>query len=250
MSLSIPKKIKDQPGVRVEETGDRLDVYVLPGMTAEVLVDGAEGPSSYRFFLEKGSRAEVLAIACGGSEAPRTIEADMKGADAHFSFKGLGVLSDSEENRFKVTARHSAPGTVSRQLYKSILAETALSEFETKVSVDKNAARSDSNQLCRNLLLSDNARAVSKPVLNIETDDVSCTHGATTGPMEESEVFYLRTRGLTASAAKELLVYGFAGEILDSIKDKALRKELKTLVKAKLQKILKEKVDYADRSCI
>lgn len=245
-----PKKIKDQPGIRVEEAADRFDVYVLPGVTAEMLVDGAEGPSSYRFFLEEGSRADVLAIACEGHHPVRSIEADMKGADAHFSFKGLGVLTDSEENRIQVTARHSAPGTVSRQLYKSIVAETALSEFETKVSVDKNAPRSDSNQLCRNLLLSENARAVSKPVLNIENDDVACTHGATTGPMEESEVFYLRTRGLTQSAAKELLVYGFAGEILDSIKDKALRKELKKQVKAKLATILKEKVDVVDRGCI
>ena len=233
----------------MEETGDRLDIYVMPDASAEIFVDDAPGPATYRLFLEKGACAEVLAVTCDGRNA-RTIESHMQGADAHFSFKGLGILSDSEESRFKVIAHHGAPGTVSRQLYKSILAETAFSEFETKVSVDKNAPRSDSRQLCRNLLLSDNARAVSKPVLNIENDDVSCVHGATTGPMEESEVFYLRTRGLTECAAKELLVYGFAGEILESIKDRVLRKELKSHVQAKLAKILKVKVEYVDRSCV
>ena len=241
MSLFNLKKDKLPAGVTLERSDAGLVVHLARSISADFLLDDAEGLKNYRFILEEGARTEVLAFACGDTQTLAAVEADMLGKDSYFSFKGLSVLDDTQNQRLKVTARHKAPHTTSRQLFKSVLSETAFSDFETAVSVERGAPRADSNQLCRNLLLSEGARAVSRPLLNIDNDDVSCTHGATTGPMEESELFYLRSRGLTESAAKELLVYGFAEEILEAVQDAEVRSRLESLVRAKLQKALKKR---------
>ena len=241
MSLFNLKKDKLPVGVTLRQLDAGLEVHLARAVSADFLLDGAEGVKNYRFVLEEGARTEVLAFACGETQTLTGVEVEMLGKDSYFSFKGLSVLEDSQNQRLKVTARHKAPHTTSRQLFKAVLSETAFSDFETGVSVERGASRADSNQLCRNQLLSEGALAVSRPLLNIDNDDVSCTHGATTGPMEESELFYLRSRGLTESAAKELLVYGFAEEILEVVQDPEVRLRLESLVRAKLQKALKKR---------
>lgn len=228
-------------GVTLKQLDQGLEIRLGRSVTANFLLEDAEDAKNYRFILEEGARTEVLAFTCGAVHAAATVEAEMLGRDSYFSFKGLSVLDDSQDHKLKVTARHKAPHTTSRQLYKTVLSEAAFSDFETAVSVERGASRADSNQLCRNLLLSEGARAVSRPLLNIDNDDVACAHGATTGPMEESELFYLRSRGLNESAAKELLVYGFAEEILEAIEDAQVRASLEFLVRKKLKKALKKR---------
>lgn len=239
MNLLDLKKDKLPAGVTLKQSDLGLEIHLARSVAADFLLDEAEDVKNYRFVLEEGARTEVLSFVCGATQNLAVVEAEMIGKDSYFSFKGLSVLDDSQNHRLKVAARHKAPHTTSRQLYKSVLSETAFSDFETAVSVERDAVRADSNQLCRNLLLSEGARAVSRPLLNIDNDDVSCTHGATTGPMEESELFYLRSRGLTESTAKELLVYGFVEEILEAVQDAQVRARLESLVRAKLQKALK-----------
>lgn len=228
-------------GVTLKTSAAGFDISLAPSVSADFLLEGITEGKNYRFFLDEGARTEVMIFTCDKTAAIDSVEVEMLGRNSYFSFKGLSVLDDSQNHRLRVVARHKAPHTTSRQLYKSVLSEAAFSDFETAVSVQRGAIRADSKQLCRNLLLSEGARAVSRPLLNIDNDDVSCTHGATTGPMEESELFYLRSRGLTESNAKELLVYGFVEEILETVQGPQIRARLESLVKEKLKKALKKR---------
>ena len=129
MSLFNPKKDKLPQGVTLKPTETETVVHLAPSVNADFILEGPDA-GDYRFVLEEGARMEVLAFTDG---AKTSIEAEMRGKDSYFSFKGLSVLEDSQEQRLKVTALHKAPHTTSRQLYKSVLSEKAFSDLETKV---------------------------------------------------------------------------------------------------------------------
>jgi Fe-S cluster assembly protein SufD len=112
---------------------------------------------------------------------------------------------------------HASPHCASRQFYNGILDEHAHGVFHGRIIVHKDAQKTDAKQTNRNLLLSDDAQIDTKPQLEIYADDVKCTHGATIGQIEENALFYLRSRGLSETDARLLLLEAFAGECLDRI---------------------------------
>jgi Fe-S cluster assembly protein SufD len=114
----------------------------------------------------------------------------------------------------------------------------ALSEFSGLVFVEKNAHGTNSSQLNQTLLLSDQARALSRPQLRIDADDVECAHGATVGQLNPDEIFYIQSRGMTQQKAKQLLTYGFAKEVLTDVPDP----KIKTML---LEMLQSEASDYA-----
>ena len=103
--------------------------------------------------------------------------------------------------------------------------------------VHKDAQKTDAKQTNRNLLLSDNARIDTKPQLEIYADDVKCTHGATIGQIDETQLFYLRSRGFAEADARNLLLYAFAAECLDRMKDSAAREFAEKLIRERLQEL-------------
>jgi Fe-S cluster assembly protein SufD len=106
--------------------------------------------------------------------------------------------------------------------------------FTGRIVVSPGAQKTDAKQTNKNLLLSNEAQADSKPQLEIYADDVKCTHGATVGQLDEEAVFYLRSRGIDEDAARSLLVYAFAQEGLNEIQVEAVRKELAGQVRERL----------------
>ena len=134
-------------------------------------------------------------------------------ADLH----GLSLLSGVSGVTHRVRAFHNAPNCVSRQFYKSIVSDQARSEFESLVEVVRTAQKTDSRQLNKNLLLSRGAKALSRPELRIDADDVACAHGSATGELNPDEVFYARTRGLSLEQAQRMMIGAFAGEILEAL---------------------------------
>jgi Fe-S cluster assembly protein SufD len=121
---------------------------------------------------------------------------------------------------------HAKPNCNSHEVYKGILTDRSRGVFNGKIFVRLDAQKTDAKQTNKTLLLSPDARIDTKPQLEILADDVKCTHGATVGQLDPNQVFYLRSRGLSESEARNLLTYAFAGDIVQRIKLEDLRAEL------------------------
>jgi Fe-S cluster assembly protein SufD len=128
-----------------------------------------------------------------------------------------------------------APNCPSRQYYRGILGDSARGVFTGRIFVDQIAQKTDAYQNNANLLLSNNASATARPQLEIYADDVKCSHGATTGELNEDALFYLRARGVAEADARLLLLFAFAGENLDRLPIESLREFTKNLIDTRLR---------------
>jgi Fe-S cluster assembly protein SufD len=115
------------------------------------------------------------------------------------------------------------PNCGSREIFRAVVDDRAHSVFQGRIIVQPKAQKTDAKMMTRALLLSDEAEADNKPELEIFADDVTCGHGATTGALDESLLFYLRARGLSEKEAQALLIQAFVGEAIESIANDALR---------------------------
>jgi Fe-S cluster assembly protein SufD len=145
---------------------------------------------------------------------------------AECAVDGLALLGGSQLADTHSCIAHVQPHGTSRQLHKCIAGGSAHAVFNGKVVVRPGAQRTDSAQSSRNLLLSSRAQVDTQPQLEIFADDVKCTHGATIGQLDAEEVFYLRSRGLLESAARQLLTYAFGAEIIERIPVASLKRQL------------------------
>ena len=125
----------------------------------------------------------------------------------------------------------SYPHCMSRQLHKSIVADSAHAVFNGKVFVPKAAQLTDAGQLNRNLLLSPKARVDTKPQLEITADNVKCAHGATVSQLEDDEIFYLQSRGINEEDARSLLINAFAAEVINQVSINSLQDILLSTVR-------------------
>ncbi|OIO38402.1 MAG: Fe-S cluster assembly protein SufD [Candidatus Omnitrophica bacterium CG1_02_46_14] len=192
-----------------------------------------------RTLLKKESMLNVLSFATDGTLIRNENHVVFTEPHGFSSHKGLSVLSGGSQFFHQAVMDHEASGCTSRQFYKNILSDRSKSEFNSLVHVRRDAQKSDSNQLNKNLLLSDLAQAYSRPKLKIDADDVACSHGATVGQLEKEELFYLRSRGFSEKAARFMLTYGFAEEIMEEFKPESLKKELELLVKERLEHVIR-----------
>jgi len=183
--------------------------------------------------LKKHASLNVWTLATSG-EARLTHELNFLEPHGFASVRGLSLLGGRANVVHRVVADHQAGHCASRQFYKSILSGSARSAFESLVEVAKGADKSDSRQLNKNLLLSKEAAAVSRPELKIHADDVACAHGSATGELRRDELFYLRSRGIDEKTARLVMTEGFAAEVLEEIPDVPLKEELHELVKLKI----------------
>ncbi len=143
---------------------------------------------------------------------------------------GLYMLGGNQHHDTHSTIDHALPNCLSHQTYKGVLNDKSRGVFNGKVFVRENASGTDAQQSNKNLLLSNDARVDTKPQLEIFNDDVKCAHGATVGQLEEEELFYLLSRGISEKLAKNLLTYGFAEEIINKIGIEKIKKELDEVV--------------------
>ena len=131
---------------------------------------------------------------------------------------------------------HAKPHCNSRELYKGILDDQSSGVFTGRIVVRPDAQKTNAKQTNKNLLLSQSALVNSTPQLEIFADDVKCTHGATIGRLDEDALFYLRTRGIGEEAARALLTYAFAGDILSAMKIKPLQCQLDLVLLERLSR--------------
>jgi Fe-S cluster assembly protein SufD len=202
-------------------------VYVPPNADVEIDVDGK---GHMHMFLGQGARAKVTGKALSfvanlkrdsflkmvfmAEEVDAKVELAEENSEVQLF--GLAKLKGSEESHVNILIEHQAPNTRSQQLFKNVLFDEAKSSFEGKIYVHPIAQKTMAYQRNANLLLSDKAVAHAKPNLEIFADDVKASHGATIGQLDEEEMFYLRSRGLSREEAMSWLVEGFCKEILDA----------------------------------
>ena len=135
----------------------------------------------------------------------------------------INLLSGMQHGDTTILIEHTAPHCRSNQFYRTILDDSARGVFQGKVHVHKIAQKTDGYQLSNAILLSEKAEMDTKPELEIYADDVRCSHGATTGQLDEEPVFYLRSRGLSEKEARELLIQAFVDEVVDKIVDEDIQ---------------------------
>ncbi|MGB8354477.1 MAG: Fe-S cluster assembly protein SufD [Chthoniobacteraceae bacterium] len=149
----------------------------------------------------------------------------------------VSVADGAQEFDHRTLQDHQQPNTASDLLYKNSLSDSARTIFAGLIRVEPGAHKTDAYQKVRNLLLSDEAEANSAPGLEIEADDVRCTHGATSGQIDEEEFFYLLSRGITPLVARQLIVAGFLNEVVQRLGNKAVGEKLNSLIQAKFDRI-------------
>jgi Fe-S cluster assembly protein SufD len=180
--------------------------------------------------LGRGSYYNSTNINLGGAISRHDIDLKFtaEGSEAHVD--GLYMLNGSQHADTHSIIDHAIPNCTSGQNYKGVLNDKSRAVFNGIVFVRENAHGTDAQQSNKNLLLSNDARVDTKPQLEIFNDDVKCAHGATVGQLEEEELFYLLTRGLPQSLARNLLTYGFAEEIINKIDIESIKKDLDSAV--------------------
>jgi Fe-S cluster assembly protein SufD len=185
--------------------------------------------------LGQSSSYDSTAITLGGqlSRHDISVKLDAEGAECHVD--GLYLVSTGQHADTHSVIDHRKPQCSSHQLYKGILDGKSRAVFNGKIFVRHDAQKTDAMQTNKNLLLSNEARVDTKPQLEILADDVKCAHGAAVGQIDEDELFYLETRGINPSLARNLLTYGFAEEVIEKIKLESIKSELDAAVLNRLQ---------------
>ncbi len=145
------------------------------------------------------------------------------GEGSELTTNGVNLLGGQRHGDTTLLVDHAVPCCMSREVFRAVLDDCAHSVFQGRIIVRPDAQKTDGKMMTRALLLSDEAEADNKPELEIFADDVSCGHGATTGALDESLLFYLRARGLPEKEAQALLITAFVGEAIESIVNDDLR---------------------------
>ncbi len=161
----------------------------------------------------------------------------LSGDGADVSVNGLCLTKGSQHADHNIIMDHAFEHVTSRMLFKYILADKSSGVFNGRALVRQDAQKIDANQTNNNLLLSGDALMNSNPQLEIYADDVRCTHGSTTGQINDDALFYLRSRGLDIAAAKALLINGFANEVVGEIKDDAVQTYAKDILETWLEDV-------------
>ena len=215
------------------------EVVVGGGARVELYRVQQEGPRGLQIATthsrqERDSYLGLHVVTLGAALARHDINAVLDGPGAELILNGLYLLSGAQHADHHTVIDHARPHCASHEFFNGVLAERAHGVFNGRIIVRPGAQRTDSKQTNNNLLLSTEARADSQPQLEIYADDVKCTHGSTVGPIDQTQLYYLRSRGLSPEAARSILTYGFGAEILDRMQHPDVRERLDRLVRARL----------------
>jgi Fe-S cluster assembly protein SufD len=186
--------------------------------------------STLRIQQERNANVSSHSVLTGGALVRNNVHPVLAGEGGECLINGLFIGDDHQHLDNYMLVEHVSPRCGSHQFYNGILSASAHGVFHGRIIVHKDAQKTDAKQTNRNLLLSDDAQIDTKPQLEIYADDVKCTHGATIGQIDENALYYLRSRGIDESSARELLLFAFAGECLARIRSGPARKHIERIV--------------------
>ena len=186
--------------------------------------------------LRKNSILNIHTITSGGNLVRNNLRVELQQQNGSAYLNGLYITSDNSHIDNHSFVDHASPNCYSNELYKGLLNGKSKGIFNGKIFVRKDAQKTNAYQSNKSIILSDEASMNSKPQLEIYADDVKCSHGATTGQLDNEAMFYLKSRGIGVNEARALLTNAFAEEILDKISIPSFREKLKRLIHVKLMK--------------
>ncbi len=186
--------------------------------------------------LAQKSNYQSVSIAFGARISRYNLNVLLKGEGAECTADGLALISNRQLADTHACIDHIKPHCTSHQLHKCIIDDAAHAVFNGKIIVRPDAQLTNSTQSNRNLLLTSKARIDTKPQLEIFADDVKCAHGATIGQLDNEEIFYLKSRGLSEVTARDLLTYAFGAEVIERIPVASLKLRLEQVVHKQTQR--------------
>jgi len=190
--------------------------------------------------LARDASYDGAIFSSGAALARQQMRVRLNGAGASFNVACAYAASSNEHNDYALEIVHEAPHTTSRVLAKGVAAGSGHGVVQGRVVVQPAAQKSDSHQLSRALLLSAHAEIDQKPELEIYADDVKCGHGAAVGALDEDQLFYLRTRGISEPDARSMLVAAFLGEITDRVANEAWRERVAAWLAERMARVTGE----------
>lgn len=223
--------------------------YVTNAVTELSVADNAhvewvkfqdEAPDAYHVATIQGqfgrtSHVKVHSFALGAKLSRNNIRTSLSGEGLECILNGLYLTRGEQLADHHMIVEHAQPHCSSHEYFNGILDDKSKGVFHGRILVRQVAQKTDAKQTNKNLLLSDEATADTKPQLEIYADDVKCTHGATIGQLSDESIFYLRSRGISVETARRMLIHAFAGEIIERISCAAVREELDKLVWDRLE---------------
>ena len=236
----------------IESHGSLADGRYLSNAVSEVMVGSGAVLEYYRVQrhseqafhvgttqveLARDSTFASVTVDLGGGLVRNNLNVLMGDEGCSCMLNGAYLVTRSQHVDNQVIIDHAKPHTTSRELYKGILDGKSRAAFHGSIIVRPGAQKVDARQEDKNLLLSDQAEADTKPAFWIYADDVKCGHGASSGQLDENALFYLRSRGLAEDVARAMLVRGFVGEVIDTIPSMPFRGHVEELVSAWLREL-------------
>ncbi|WP_370001059.1 Fe-S cluster assembly protein SufD [Winogradskyella sp.] len=183
---------------------------------------------------KRESIAKVHTFSFGGKLVRNNLNFYQNGERIDSTMKGITIIGNKQHVDHNTLVHHIEPNCESHQDYKGIFGDNATGVFNGKVLVEKEAQKTDAFQANNNILISDKASINTKPQLEIFADDVKCSHGCTIGQLDESAMFYLRSRGIPEKEARALLMFAFSNNVLDSVKIPEVKNRITKIIADKL----------------
>ena len=182
---------------------------------------------------ERDARIEWVTLLLGGQVSKMMVSCDVHEPNANAYLSGLFFANDRQHVDQRTLQLHTAPNTYSNLLYKGAVKDQGHSVYQGIIDAAPGAIKVDAYQMNNNLILTEGARADSLPGLEIDADDLKCSHGATFGNLDESQLFYLRSRGLSEAEARQLLVMAFFEEVIARVPHAFMRDRVREDVRRK-----------------
>jgi len=183
--------------------------------------------------LDNNSLAEIFIFSNGSKFIKNEINCNLNDQYSSAFINGIINLKNDQHHEIKTNINHLAEKTKSYQLIKSVLNDSSTGVYQGKIFVDQKAQKTDGYQLSKALLLNKNSEFNAKPELEIYADDVKCSHGSTSGTLDENSIFYLMSRGLNYHQSKELLINGFLLDVIEKITDQEIKDLIKNILNIK-----------------
>jgi Fe-S cluster assembly protein SufD len=215
-------------GAKAYQTHDSLALSIGDNARLDqvrLVEDGREAFNISSPFVTLGANAHLntFAMTSGAYVSRYQATITFAGEGSRVETNGVNLLNGRQHADSTLFVDHAVPNCTSREVFRSVVDDRGHSVFQGRIIVRPDAQKTDAKMMTRALLLSDEAEADNKPELEIFADDVTCGHGATTGALDESLLFYLRARGLSEKEAQALLIQAFVGEAIESIANDGLR---------------------------
>ncbi len=230
-------------GGRVTCGSDHLHVEVGDGADWDILflqrLSGADNRlQRLRLSVGSGSHVRLFRLDWGGAVVKTEARLVFRGTASELEWRGAYLLSGDQRFELNTLQDHVVGDDVSNLLVKGVLGQRAHAVYRGLIRILPGAQRSNAYQANKNLLLSANAHVHSIPMLEIEANDVRCSHGSASGPIDSDQVFYLQSRGLPEAEARRMIIKGFVGELLDGGMQEPLRNALEGPVEARVDQLL------------